>query len=428
MLLLISLLFVLPYPGTLKGAEIPSAEDVAAGKAALPTIGDLTGGKVKKGDIIDRSNVNLVKEWLTPGTLEAVNQGLVLIMGTNSKPYTAMPKAFYEITEKNRGKAVMDTTGAVYYEKIGTPWPGGIPYPEPKTGVEAMNHLRYGMAIDDYFNDGVLSFVNKEGKVYKNVGMSSKQIWVSTKTVEPPFGTVPGYEGQMFRRVSTLTSPIEVKGAGQFAVRYYDDAKRYDTGFMYFPSFKRTLRVSTTTWQDNIAGSDLVHGDSEAFREPYVDWNFKLVGTRYLLIPEHKAPFPYYDDKTNEPNPKLKFDVGRRWARMGWAVFPMRVVEAVPKAKHVYGKKMLYIGSTPYCMASGQAEIMEAFDRQGKIWKLYFGHNGDIWAKEGYTFPWGVTMTDLQSQHSTQFWFQFYVNSNFPPTDCTFKELLKRGR
>ena len=153
MLLLISLLFVLPYPGTLKGAEIPSAEDVAAGKAALPTIGDLTGGKVKKGDIIDRSNVNLVKEWMTPGTLEAVNQGLVLIMGTNSKPYTSMPKAFYEITEKNRGKAVMDTTGAVYYEKIGTPWPGGIPYPEPKTGVEAMNHLRYGMAIDDYFND-----------------------------------------------------------------------------------------------------------------------------------------------------------------------------------------------------------------------------------------------------------------------------------
>ena len=234
-----------------------------------------------------KNNVDLVKEWLTPCTVEAVNQGLVLVMGTNSKPYETIPKAFYEITEKNRGKAVMSETGAVYYEKLGTPWPGGIPFPDPKTGLEAMAHLKYGMGIDDFTNYGVLSFVNSKGKVYKNVGMSSVQIWCSTRTVHEPSGTYPGYEGQMFRRISTLTSPIEIKGQGHFAVRYYDDAKQYDTGFNYFPAYKRTLRVSTTTWQDNIAGSDLVHGDSEGFKEPYVDWEFKLIGTKYFLIPKN---------------------------------------------------------------------------------------------------------------------------------------------
>ena len=87
MALLISFILTLPYPGLLKGTEIPPARDVVTGKAELPTIEDLTDGAVKKGDLIDKNNMDLVKQWLTPGTIEAINQGMVLIMGTNSKPY-----------------------------------------------------------------------------------------------------------------------------------------------------------------------------------------------------------------------------------------------------------------------------------------------------------------------------------------------------
>ena len=174
--LLISLLFVLPCPGVLKGAEIPSPDDVVKRLAEAPTIEALTGGKVKKGDLIDKNNMDLVKEWLTPGTIEAINQGFVLVMGSNSGHDEAVPKEFVELTRKNKGKAVMDTTGAVYYEQIGTPWPGGRPFPEPKTGLEVMSNLKYGIGVDDFRARGVLRFVNKKGKVYKTFGLESTQI------------------------------------------------------------------------------------------------------------------------------------------------------------------------------------------------------------------------------------------------------------
>ena len=56
MILLVVIFFTVPYPGVSKGAEIPSVEDVINGKALAPTIEDLTGGKVKIGDIIDDKN------------------------------------------------------------------------------------------------------------------------------------------------------------------------------------------------------------------------------------------------------------------------------------------------------------------------------------------------------------------------------------
>jgi hypothetical protein len=371
--------------------------------------------------------VDLVKQWLTPGTVEAINQGMVLIMGTNSKPNDGVPKEYVEATEKNRGKAVMDENRAVYYEKIGTPWPGGIPYPEPKNGDEAMALLKYGVGIIDYENDGVLRFINKDGIVYKKVGMSSTHIYCSTR-IFPPCGTWPGYEGQMFRRVTTFPSPFEMKGTGQFAVRYYDDSKQYDTGFMYFPAYKRTLRISTTTWQDNIAGCDMTNGDSEGFREPYADWKFKLIGTEYLLIPEHRSPFPYISNKGMDIDPRLKWDVGARFPRMGWAVFPMYIVEAVPTVKHIYGKKMLHIGTPPYVLPLGSIEIMEAYDRQGILWKFYYNINGIFDEKWHSSHSYGIVITDLQSQHTTQFLFNDTLNQNLDPAKCSFKELLVKGR
>ena len=50
MTLLIFFFLTLLYSGKLKGAEVPSVEDVITGKAEVPTIAELTGGKIKEGD------------------------------------------------------------------------------------------------------------------------------------------------------------------------------------------------------------------------------------------------------------------------------------------------------------------------------------------------------------------------------------------
>src|SRR3990172_11250856 len=120
LIVLIAFLFTLLSPGLLIGAKIPSIEDVVAEKASLPTIEDLTGGKVKNTDLIDKHNVELVKEYLTAAMYEHVKRGFVLKMETQLPPDQLNPKPFKEATERNRGKAVMDKNGVVYYEKMVT--------------------------------------------------------------------------------------------------------------------------------------------------------------------------------------------------------------------------------------------------------------------------------------------------------------------
>ncbi|MDO8637155.1 MAG: DUF1329 domain-containing protein, partial [Dehalococcoidia bacterium] len=278
-LLVYSLSLALLSPGALIGANIPSIEDVVAGKASPPTIEDLTGGKVKNDGLIDKNNVELVKEYLTAAMYVNVKRGMVMKMGTQLPPDQLNPKPFREATERNRGKAVMDKNGVVYYEKIGTPWLGGIPFPNAKNGLEAMDNYHYGRVWDTYHAFPIdFWYVNSRGEAYKSVGQELLYVKCSARTMLPPLGTIPGYENIYIKRISVATAPREITGLGQFTVRYYDFAETYDTGFAYLPAFKRTIRVSATTWQDNIAGGDLTYGDGDGFQDPFSGWNFNLTG------------------------------------------------------------------------------------------------------------------------------------------------------
>src|SRR3990172_11315990 len=107
-LLVYSLSLVLLLPVALMAANVPSIEDVVGGKAVPPTIEDLTGGKVKNTDLIDKHNVELVKEYLTAGLYENIKRGMVLRTGTQLPPDQLNPKPFRDATDRNRGKAVMD--------------------------------------------------------------------------------------------------------------------------------------------------------------------------------------------------------------------------------------------------------------------------------------------------------------------------------
>jgi len=424
--MMISFCLVLPGPEITRGEDIPAPADVAAGKAKLPTIEQLTGGKVKKGDLIDKSNIDLIEDYCCEGTLEAINQGMKMIMGTNPEPYSLSPKNYFEITEKNKGKAILEPDGSVWLEKRGVPWPGGIPFPEPKNAMEVMASVNYGQGADDSIDIGNFRFVNKKGKIYKVVGVEGYIVFTNLRTVLPPLGTWPGYEDQMYRRLDPLTYPMEVKGQGQFGIRYYNDAERYDTGFMYFPAFKRTMRISTTVYQDSIGGGDFTFGDARGLAEPFSTWNFKIIRMRYIMTPEFKAPFEYC--VKGKPVQQLIFDEGKKWPRMGWCVNQMYEIEGIPKHKHIYGKKIMYIATTPYAQVQGQVAMMDIYDKQMKLWKYYCPHNGDYISEWQSALPWGIFIADLQAQHITQLWFNLEINTGIKPNEMSFKGLLKMGR
>lgn len=362
-LILIFLFLVIPSPGVLEGADVPSAEDVAFGKATLPTIEELTGGKVKEGDLINKDNMNIVKDFLTEGQIGCIEAGMVMRMANHKlKPLDGTTVDYNKITEKNRGKAIInEDTVTVWYETEGKYWPGGYPFPEPKTAAQVMAALKFGIVEDDLYMIGWMDYVNKDGKMYKTQGYWGWFIWVNTRVTEPH--TWPGYEDQMFRKTTCFRTPTEAKGLGGFNIRFYDDTAQYDQGFFYHPAFKKTGRSNATTWMNNTGGTDFTYGDGFGFQDPMVDWNFKYLGTQYKLHSEFVSPFPLIDDN-QRPVDKLKYDVGRKFPRFGYAVIPFHVVEATPKIRHVYGKKILYVMTYRYNKPEGPIPMMDAYDTQ----------------------------------------------------------------
>jgi hypothetical protein len=398
-----------------------------------PTIEDLTNGKVKIGDLVDKNNVDLVKEYLTLGFYGLVKKGMVMKMGKQIPAERFAIKAHWESTERNRGKAVL-TEDKVVLLKDGSLWPGGVPFPEPKTADEVMANFKYGTVNSEYRHEPVwFAYINKKGERYKKVGQIHKTVFTNCRTKLAPLGAWPGYEDVFYKRLSVTTYPLEIKGLGIYQVRYYNEVKNYDTGFIYLPAFKRTMRISSTTWQDNVAGSDMIYGDAAGFFEPQVDWDFKLLkDKKYVLGWEPEAPFPCVDEKS-EFDPRLKFDVGKKFPRVGWCIYPVNVVEATPKKRHIYSKRILYVNAYPYWPSSSNILVADSFDRQGKIWREFDNNNGeytiDMNNNDVYHASFGLIIYDLQTDHSTQVWFRSYTDAdNFKPADITLRSLLEVGR
>ena len=67
----------------------------------------------------------------------------------------------------------------------------------------------------------------------------------------------------------------------------------------------------------------------------------------------------------------VQFDVGRKYPRLGWVIWPVDVVEAIPRFKHVYGKRVVYIPIYPYMYSGTGIFATDIYDQQMKLWKAY---------------------------------------------------------
>lgn len=400
-----------------------------------PPIEELTAGKVKVGDVITKDNVDLVKDYLSPGVYANVKNGMVMRIGTSVPPEKLLPKYYLELTERYKGKAVIDDHGVVTLQD-GAPWPGGIPFTEPKTGMEAMAYTRFGHAYDDAggLTQGMY-YVNKEGKCYKSGVMNVSMCYCQARTKMPPLGIVPGMEDILQRMLGVFVYPLELKGMGQLQIKHVDDAAKYDVGFAYLPAFKRTIRISATTYQDNLGGGDATYGDVEGLREPYSSWNFKLIGTKYMLVAEQIRPGEITLDATGtKTDLHLDYDLGVKYPRLGWAINKICIVEGTPKDPgHIYSKKVFYNDYPLYNSCFGpETVVVDIYDRAGQLWKLYLdrkGYNFRSSTGESFTGSDGFVTFDLQSGHSTHAAVHFpCLNCGFAPESLSLSSLLRLGR
>lgn len=344
--------------GSIPAWEGGLAADASNSSASIPDL----FGKDKPLLTITPQNAAQHADKLTDGT-----QGLLKRFPTfkvnvyPTRRTAAAPQWVYDNTFKNATRASLNTSG-----ELG-PFPkgafGGIPFPIPKNGEEAIwNHLLRWQSTG-YQTVPSLVRVTPEGKA----------IMVSANTAQTK---VPYYEQDsnlekweaagsevMLRRVNTSGPPIR---AGEMLLQRnkIDDAKSMT--WVYLTGQRRVRRLPLTCCDvpSPVAGGILNFDEVEVYASSIGRYEWKLVGKREMYVPYNTNHYHQATaiDQVMGPqtvNPDaLRFELHRVW-----------VVEGTLKQgqRHPIPRLRLYLDEDTWIAAAG-----ERWDAQGQLWKVTY--------------------------------------------------------
>ncbi len=387
-----------------------SAEDVSkAYPDELLSISVHTKGKVKPGDTITKDNVQFVEHLLDPiAVMQVKTMGRRIHIVESVKDTTKLfPYDYLEATLKNKGKAKMGTDGNVYTQS-GEPWIGGMPFPEPKDGVEATANLTLSWGRHDYSQYAVRDWdIDPSG----NLSYQYDFVWAELNTTARLDGKVWGDKKDLLRYQSVwFTSPQDTAGSSFLNTWYYDQNKFPDLQG-YLPAFRRVRQFPTNQrFEPLVPGITLFLSDAWAAGDPMGTWgNYKIVERKPMLGVIGGRNFmggyhPNYERPAHGgPKGQTFHDV---WMEL---VPECIVVDAEPTGypRAPVGKKRTWID-----VRNGMYVAYNTYDRRGEIWKSFEPHyaqyaNDKMTVKDKDGNPnwsWvGVMSHDLQANRMSRF-------------------------
>ncbi len=275
--------------GASAGVLMPTWEAIAAtGEVSkaypdeLLSIEAYTKGKIKTGDEINASNVEVVKDLLEPIRYEQIlkNGRKLRIVKTTTDVMRLSPWEYIEATLKNAGKAKFNEQGNVVNAADGQPWIGGNPFPDPKTGIELLaaqtlswgrhDASFYAIKINDVAVDGETRFRYAGGWAELNtvarVSMDPKPYWNEQKD-KLRFQTV------------FFTAPQQFRGTSFMNVWDYDQRK-FPALYGYVADFRRIRQFpADQRFEPLLPGTTLYLSDAWAAGDPLLTWGeFKITG------------------------------------------------------------------------------------------------------------------------------------------------------
>lgn len=326
---------------------------------AEATIEDLTKGKVHIGDRIAFDKVELIRHLISQATYEKMKKGQELVLDPKTDKMEIRPPLFWEVTERNRGKAMLDKNKNLW-TKDGKVWPGGFPFPEPQTGLELMqdwNEKPWG-GDDWFFNHDMEFLINSKGKVEREGAFNWQGIMLRGRMFVEPFGTYPGYEKERMRALAVYWEPFDIKNLGLLFI-FPNDETQLNEMYGYIPALKRTRRFSAAQRDDVQAGDDVTASDNNGFNDPLSLWDYKIIEKKQMITPGYKN----VRAKSKDEQRNIERWAGK-FTKLKYELRPVYVIEATPIGKRAYSKKIIYFDAEVI-----QLLMMEGYDHTGKLWR-----------------------------------------------------------
>jgi hypothetical protein len=338
----------------------------------LTNIEAYTKGKVKEGDVIDASNVELVQDLIDPALYQEITQDnrKFWIGPTQTDIEQQFPPYYLDATMKNWGQAAFGPDGNVY-TKDGKPWIGGHPFPDPQTPEEVQANvvLSWGRHDQDIFAIPTYALA-PDGEVqyeYDFVWAQQQTIGLCHPDSAGGAAYLPGKEDMLRHQSVWFTSPNDIKGTAFMNEWWYDQA-RFPELYGYLPAFKRVRRFPTNQrFEPLVAGINLFLSDAWAAGDPMLTWgNWKIVHRGPYLGAMHHNWRP---DMPNWEHPTHGGPAGNSYYYVQKQLIPeVIVLEGEPTGfpRAPLSKRRVYFDAR-------NIEYPQAisYDRRGEIWKTF---------------------------------------------------------
>ena len=304
---------------------------------------------------IDHTNVDQYKDRLSPGQIMRLKKHTKFYMNVypTRRNQEFIPE-FYAATQKNKETCSVDDQGTLQG------FNGGIAFPTPKNGVEAIWNIRRQYTGDDADALTCRRVVSPSGKIKKTMWETKVLNYGKTRLRTWPFPN-PDAVAQKMRNLTTY--PADEKGVDFLSISYLDSTKLDDT-WLFLPTLRRVRRAPSMTNGGQLDGELTMDENGLEFRGTVSDWNWKLLGKKEMYIGYNNYDI-WAEDTPDEDecwamdlNPeRIRYELHRVW-----------VVEGTLKEglSHPYSKRVGY-----YDEDSWQPGVADRYDKRGNLWRMY---------------------------------------------------------
>lgn len=356
-------------------AQLAQAQDfrpsmpVPAGWSVGKTRADFSPFKNEKPLFtIDASNVDKYVDSLSPGQILQIKQ----VKGYRMDVYPSHrtcgnPDFVIENSRKNMSEAKIAADGS----GLGMANLPGIPFPAPKTGIEALwNYLVHYQGIGFVWPE-VVTYISPRAEGASPLRVSGPQYYYAGWGAKG--GTTPAKVNDvLFSFAYEYKTPTAL--AGQALVQTFSFAKGGSDTYFYFPGQRRVRRMPTYAYDAPVISFENQYTVDQAniffgYPDRY-DW--KIIGKRSMVVPYNN--FAMYNGKLKTEDVFQPTSVNPDYRR--YETHNVLQIEGTVKegVRHSSPKRVMYLDLDSWIVVAG-----DDYDVGGKIWKVKEGYNIPSW-------------------------------------------------
>lgn len=306
---------------------------------------------------ITKATLDQHREHLTPGQIALFQTypNSYAMPVYPARRSASAPQWVYDNTRSNASRAKLVADGNGFVDAY-----GGIPFPIPQTGVEAVwNHIaRYrGTYVVRRASEVA---VQRNGS-YSPITSQQEALF----RFYDPKGNYAGLDNILFYYLSFTRSPARLAGSAVLVHETLDQVQEPRQAWAYSAGQRRVRRAPSLAYDTPIPNSDGLRtaDDTDMFNGSPDRYDWKLVGKREVYIPynNYKVSSPEVSYRQLLQPGHLNPAYTRHELHRVW------VVEGTlkPTARHVYSRRTLYLDED-----SWQVVLADQYDGRGELWRV----------------------------------------------------------